>query len=629
MYAVPYPSIGSRGALLAGKLCKSATTFILLAMIQSPDEYLAVLAEFDRRTATFEILDVHGALRKIDRQKFPEDRRRGAWAELAAFEFDIHPTADGGPWRTYFQPWGTFQPKDGALVCNPDLASADEEVIEYWGCRAKTVNHPVLAARYADLVWDTTKFVTKKKPDIQFAQLAIDSYVAAAKRDGGEVWHETVQSLRRALDLALRTRDNNRVTTIVEATIAYVDQTAEDDRVGIYCDLFDMVLLSKNGPDLSNDQEKNIFDMLEAKFAEITTPGTQWDVVPQDASAIGRRLASWYQRKGRIQDRQKILKAIGSAFERRAKIGDPLSGLHFLDEARKFYLEAGARDEAERIQRESQELAPEAKREMVPLTVEFEIPNDERNKFLDLLMERGLEDGLQFLTVCQIPRQEQLKEELKSLAEQYPLQAMFRPTLVGSKGIEANVDAPGDPDGRMAFETTRRVQLTSIWLSWGLDHLFKNGLTTDNVVDFVSKSPLFTADRLPLVRRGVESHILGDYVQSIHVLIPQIERALVGLTFLLGGTSTKPHGSGRAVMQAKSLNDALGDERVQEALGPDLRMYLVATLSHPKGMNIRNDVCHGLWTATDFNKLASERVLHVLLCLSLFRRQNGSEQKSL
>jgi Domain of unknown function (DUF4209) len=72
-------------------------------------------------------------------------------------------------------------------------------------------------------------------------------------------------------------------------------------------------------------------------------------------------------------------------------------------------------------------------------------------------------------------------------------------------------------------------------------------------------------------------------------------------------------------MQFKSLNDALDEERVREVLGADLHMYLVATMSHPKGMNVRNEVCHGLWPAAAFDRAASERVLHALLALALIR----------
>ncbi len=317
------------------------------------------------------------------------------------------------------------------------------------------------------------------------------------------------------------------------------------------------------------------------------------------------------------------MEEIARVFERRATLGDATTGLLFLDEARKFFLEAGRRDEAERIQRQSQELAPKAKEEMPRHTFEYRVPEEDRNEFLKLLVDQGYDKGLELLVFNLIPRQTDLEKQLETLAKEYPLQAHFHPTLLGEVGIQANVAAPGDPDGRMAFETASRAKLNSIWLSWGLDHLWENGLTPEHVVDFVVQSPVFSNDRMPLILRAVQAHVVGDYIQAIHVLIPQLERAVVSLTSLVGGTSTKPHRSGRAVMQSKSLNDALDDDDVRRILGPDLRMYLVSMLSHPKGMNIRNDVSHGLWSPKAFGKQASERVLHVLLALGCLRTRKS------
>lgn len=599
-------------------------------VIEPPDEVVAALAALDGREDIFEVDDVERAVRTAikDPKALSEVHRRGLWAERAAFGFNTHPTPDGGPWGTYFQPVMSGQRQDGTWVHSPDLADADVEIIDYWSRRARSAKHPVLVARYADLVWDATRFVTegKRKPDVASARLAIDSYVVAARLDDGTAWMDTRYDLGRALKVALSIGDEARVAAVVEATIEYVDRTAEDDKIGTYCYLFDNLLPAKKGPSLSEPQERKIIGMFEQKFEEMIRPDGPWAVDPHSPRDVGLRLASYYQRKERGDDRQRVLRAIGEAFERRAKIGDALGGVFFLEEARQFYVEAGLPQEAERVMRVSQELAPEAEKKMVRHTMKHEIPDADRDKFLASLMEGGLANALLQFAVGFVPNQERLAKQIEELAKDHPLAAMIPPTLVGEKGMTARVDdTRGDPDGKMAFETARHIKFDSIWISWAFDHLIENGLTSDQIVEFVSASPLFTNDRLPLVRRGIEAHILGDYVQSIHVLVPQIERALINLVFLLGRASTKAVRSGRAVAQFKSMNDALEDEAAAEVLG-DLRMYLVATMAHPKGMNIRNDVCHGLWSADKFNKTASERVLHVLLAVSLLRKRGEGEE---
>ncbi len=595
------------------------------AETKAPDEVAVALAALDGRADIIEVSDVERAVGRAVKEpkSLPQERRRGFWAERSAFWFSTHPAPASGPWGTYFQPIMSCQRQDGTWVHSPDLAEADGGIIDYWSERARTAQHPVLVARYADLVWDATRFVTegKRKPDVELARLAIDSYVAAAKLDDGTAWMDTHENLGRALQVALSINDEARVTAVVDVTIEYVDRTAQDDKIGTYCYLFDNLLPAKKGPSLSQPQERKIVGMFEQKFQEMTQPDGPWAVDPHSPRDVGLRLASYYQRKGSGDDRRRVLQAIAEAFERRAKIGDALGGVFFLEEARQFYVEAGLPQEAERVLRESQELAPEAEKKMVRHTVKHEIPHADRDKFLASLMEGGLDNALAQFAVGFVPNQEKLAKQIEELAKDHPLAAMIPPTLVGEKGMTARVDdARGDPDGKMAFETARHIQFDSIWISWAFDHLIENGLTSDQIVDFVSESLLFTDDRLPLVRRGIEAHILGDYVQPIHVLVPQIERALINLVFLLGRPSTKGARSGRAVAQFKSMNDALEDEAAAEVLG-DLRMYLVATMAHPKGMNIRNDVCHGLWSADRFNKSASERVLHVLLAVSLLGRR--------
>jgi len=596
-----------------------------------PGEVIAAVAEFDSREDTFIIRDVHNSVtRSIEREAIEEENRRGYWAEMAAFGFNVRPTQDGGPWKTYFQPAMTFLAKDGTPIYGPDIAEADADTIAYWSERAKEVTHPILAARYADLVWDFSKLVTGKGPDIEFARLAIDSYIDALKMDNGEAWGDNRRNVERVLKIALSLKDSSRIVATVEAVIDYADRTSDDGKLGTYCYLFDLLLPAKKGPSLTEEQEQHIIDRFEERFAAMTKPVGPYDVDPHFPRNIGLRLADYYKRKGRDEERSRTLAEIGKAFERCAKVGNAMRGMLFLDNARKFYVEAGQPKEAERVLREAQEMAPHAKKGMAKQTFEFGISNDDRQKFLDALVAGGVKKGLVEWAVAFLPRQDELKKQMEEHAREFPLQALFPPTILGDEGVKAKVDdTRGDPDGPMIHETSKRMALSTVWMSWGLDHLIEHGLTSEMYADFISESPVFLEDRLSLITRGIEAHMRGDYVQSIHVLVPQIERALVGLVFRLGGAATKPHRTGRGVVQSKSLNDALADDATRNVLGPDLTIYLAATLSHPKGHNIRNEVCHGLWGPEAFTKQASVRVLHAMTALSLLRAipKQKSEQE--
>jgi lysyl-tRNA synthetase class 1 len=603
--------------------------------IQPPPEVISVLSTLDSSDQKLDVMDVEQAIRDAvkDRASLATDAARGAWAEQAAFALSTHETPTGGPWGTYFQPLMTSICADGKLVCYPELREADQEVLKFWGQRATSVRHPILAARYADLVWDVTKFVIGGKPDIKFARLAIDSYLAAARLDDGSGWGDTHINLGRALQLAMSVGDAPRITETTKATISYAERAAQEDKVGTYCCLFDNLLPSKGGPELDDADERTIVAIFEARFSERTTPG-QWDVDPHGTEEIGNRLASYYRRKGKPEERSRILAEVARAFERRAKLGEALGRLMFLEKAREVFVEAGLHGDAERVQREAQLAGPDAEKQLAHLEVKHETPKAEVDEFLAQIMDGGVEKAIVRFAVDFIPDQEQLAEQIEEIAKASPLYPMLgsAPKVLGHGHIVADVaDDAGDPDGKMVHQTKWHINLGAQWLAWTLDHMARNGLTADRILDFIRACPLFGDDRLPLIRRGLEAHFLGDYVQSVHLLIPQIEAAVVRLPPLVGKPSNKAHRSGRGVMQFKNLNDVLerGQWSVPGRTGKNLRMYLLAAMAHPKGINLRNEVCHGLRSAGQFTKTVSELVVHVLVALALLQPAKPSGEAML
>lgn len=558
-----------------------------------------------------------------------EDVRKSLWAEWAPWQFSTHDTSDGGPWRTYFQPMGMNSNDKGEYRARPDLRTATPEILEYWGRRAEETKHPVIKARYADLVWDTTRFVTQERPAIKFARMAVDSYIAAAALDDGTEKFDTREGLTRALQLALKIQDQARIAAAVDAMVAFVEKTAEDDHIGTYCYLFDNLLPPEKGPSITLETESRVIGLLEAKFAVLTTPGGVWDVDPHSAEDVGLRLAAYYTRKKNDTDRVRVLRAIAESFERRAGKIAPMIGMGDLQRASELYVDAGLREHAERLRRAGQVLGPKVAESMAKIETKMEIPNAHVEEYKSLLTKYGIPNAIAWLAQQFVPGQDDLEKQAAELDKKYPLQAIFTPQVLAGDHIAADIgDTEGDPDGKAVWRTSRHVQLDQCWLGWGFDHLFETmGLTADQATEFIAGCPLCEEDRHPIIRAGVQAHIDKDFLKAVHVLVPQIEKALVNLLYHTGGATIKPHQSGRGVMQQKSLNDVLrhpddplANANTIKALGPNLRIYLIAVLSHPKGLNVRNEVCHGLWPAGNFTKTASERVLHALCAVALLRK---------
>jgi len=139
----------------------------------------------------------------------PEQDLNVARAEYIAFAFDARRYEK---WNTYFAPL-----LESGEVCDPDLRSVDHATIDYWNMRRLEAKHPVLKARYADLVWDLSKPATGLKPPIEACRAAIDEYAAAASRAAADTLHNAEDRLERALRLALSVSDAGRIEKVCDA----------------------------------------------------------------------------------------------------------------------------------------------------------------------------------------------------------------------------------------------------------------------------------------------------------------------------------------------------------------------------------------------------------------------------
>jgi hypothetical protein len=68
------------------------------------------------------------------------------------------------------------------------------------------------------------------------------------------------------------------------------------------------------------------------------------------------------------------------------------------------------------------------------------------------------------------------------------------------------------------------------------------------------------------------------------------------------------------------MNDVLDDTRIRQILSENLWRYLaILYVDRKGGLNLRNDLAHGLLGPEMFNRNVADRVFHSLLALSVIR----------
>ena len=201
-----------------------------------------VFEEFESQKALSEthISDTIGKeIRKL--QDAGEEPTLEARADWAAFAFMANSSEERSSWGTYFGPMAVWKAQDGRVVESPSLEFITEEILRYWDGRIDAVSHPVLRARYADLLWDFAKPL-KQAVQIRHANIAVDTYLDAVR--SGRLEHEVtaITYARRALQLSINTNDGARIQQARDAIIQLEREIRQLGHLGTWGFAFDLLV---------------------------------------------------------------------------------------------------------------------------------------------------------------------------------------------------------------------------------------------------------------------------------------------------------------------------------------------------------------------------------------------------
>ena len=185
----------------------------------------------------------------------------------------------------------------------------------------------------------------------------------------------------------------------------------------------------------------------------------------------------------------------------------------------------------------------------------------------------------------------QAKEE--EMREMFPLQRIFTRISIGSDGVPGQRQGAAGPDDDAADHTeqfARAIQLLKITFSANAREYEADGRIKESDYEgYLGTFGLLTDAAKRLVAAGVGAHFSGNYVASVHILVPQLEQAL------------------RLLLEQKGVQTLGGRDRVRQdllkrmiaegksVLGRDLAEFLRVWLVDEGSANLRNRVCHALY----------------------------------
>jgi len=318
--------------------------------MQVPESVATALSRFDASEPVGE-LDVSEALRSVakDLDRSDQSLRDGWFAEISAFRFSPSRCGDRSIWGTCYGPRRTTTNQSGEKGYFPDLKEIDAEIIAHWEARSAADTHPILKARYADLVWDLKRAVTGERPDPKFARLAVSAYVEAVERRLYRHEVNAVRYVERSLDIAVPLNDAGLLKRVVDTTFLLHGSIRDPRKPGHCFFLFDL-LCERHRKKASLDQAvvRRIVDDLE-DLLRTWSDKTRSCFNPHSAQDAAKRLIGEYRREGDEEQVKRVARIAGHAMEESAAMGDALLGTMLLQDIHRFYQETGLRTEADRV----------------------------------------------------------------------------------------------------------------------------------------------------------------------------------------------------------------------------------------------------------------------------------------
>lgn len=580
-------------------------------------EFLYQLESVSEQISEHEISE---KIKSFMKEKFDQSPPEVLFWEQMAFDFTENYPNDKSGWDTYFGPMFVLFNEEGKMVEYPSLRKVTPETRSYWEKRAKESEHPILKARYSNLVWDFSKRLKRERPDYSIAQIFVDSVIEIAEKDLHKYDVNVIEKLKRALSLALTINDKERIDRLKNAIINYEEKIAEDDKPGLWG--FSYELLVKNKKVQTTQEEKQrIIKNLEGRFKRLLKGNNHW--ATQRAAVL---LADYYKKKEDDIAKNIILLEYGDMVQRVAEQASSLVGVAWLEQLYHIYLQYGLKDEANKLLIKIKEISKNIPSEMKKIETSIEIPRDEIEKFINSLIGGDFKTTIQRIAIYYIPKKEEVTRQLKDLSQKSPISFLFTRKIIdeGGREIAAVGSLEEDIDGHIVSQISQNIRLESIFLRETISKFInKFSINTVDIVNYLYKSPIFDERKKRFFEIGIEAYLNSQFLIALHILIPQIEAVVRKLAETIELSILKPSRSGG--FNYRTLDELLRDEYIIKVFGEDLSLYLRVLFTDSRGWNLRNDVCHGISLIETFNQISADRVFHTLLCLALVKEKEDTK----
>ena len=140
-----------------------------------------------------------------------------------------------------------------------------------------------------------------------------------------------------------------------------------------------------------------------------------------------------------------------------------------------------------------------------------------------------------------------------------------------------------------------------------LEHIIQkseeNKIKETDLLPLVLNNPFVPPGREKLFIKGLYAGLIGDFITSTHILIPQIENSVRYLLSNRGAITSGIDNKNNGIQKEDNLNTTLFPSKypqITSIFDEDTLFDLQGLLIEKSGSNLRNDMAHGLINDNDF-----------------------------
>ncbi|MBI4837188.1 MAG: DUF4209 domain-containing protein [Candidatus Portnoybacteria bacterium] len=554
-------------------------------------------------------------------------------AEQMAFDFMAEYPNDNFGWGTYHGPMFVMPNQQGQMVEYPSIKRVNEETLNYWVKRAKEAKNPILSSRYADLVIDFSPKAINKNADIALFQIVIDSNIAICEKSLADSL-DCKTKIKRALVLAIQINNQEKIAKIKETIINLEKRAATDDKPGLWGFAFKWLILDFSKKITIDEKEKTeLIKALEDRLKRVEKD--TW--LAENAVSL---LAEYYANEKDEDNLMRVLDVLEKSLKTNDRTNsDALLKVHAYEKIHEIYQKyrdkgfQKAKAASDRISQEMGQLDLDWNKSLKEISVTTKIKQKDIDDFLKAIFGEKEQGKLEVITakiaIKFLPKKEAVEKQLKDVSGKHPLQFLCTTQIISDDGIPiAKLSTlEEDYDNHFQRYASQYLQFGSFFLTLAIDEL-KKRISKQNITEYFRNSTLFENENKEYLERALSAYWDNDYLASSHLFNPLIETAIRELVKNCGGIVLKPNNLGgydRVTLGSFLREDEKGQggiiKNVFSKIDQNVCFYFRLVLTSSLGMNLRDDFAHGFGKKKFFTRDVSDRLFHVMMCLSLVKKQ--------